>query len=740
MDDQARAYYRAGAFTQAAQAFEKAFELKAKSGRLFNAGRAYEQAGDKRKASELYGRYLDRESSGDKATEARARKAKLDTEIAEEDRAAAEASAALEKKKQVLLHVDTAQGHLRTGSYIAAAASFEEAFQVAGDPEFIFDKAEALRLGQQRAEAIAAYRRYQREAPTGHSIAEARKRQRELENPLTTNEPTTTTSVPVDTSTAEPLASTSTTAAPTDGGNRFMRISGLVVGGIGVALLGTSGVFAIQASSIESDLNGLDPMQGDRWSAKEEDRYRDGKDSDVLPRPRGQEGEEITIPLAHRGPFGRQRSRARRELLDMRSSLASVALLAFAGGCFDPQIRSGLPCGEGDSCPDGQFCNQNGLDQNQNPAKICEPINSSCVGPDCPDAAVASVTFGNGDPFNVGPQAHQLLVADVNKDGLDDIIVSGGDGIYTILSGGQGYQNPPPIYAGMQSRGVAVGDVNNDDFEDIVFLFDEQPGDQRVSVALKQAGGSFDTPMTTLLTNQGGADWENIQLAHFNDDNNLDLLLYTQNSIEAAQITQNNPLNAFPDTTSQFFIPEGTRQIVVGDIDLDTHDDLIAVSGTGLHASARIPGAGYSNSMSHQGGDCTYAVMTDVSGDSRTDMLVSSERGLTTHVRDGEVEGFASQTDFDHLGLLVRTQFDAGDLDGNGTVDVVTKSGQVFLGTPGNPGQFFLSTTLNVRGNDNPIQAVVGNFNGDTFLDVAVLHSVAASDGYVTMFPQVAPQ
>lgn len=78
---QARAYYRVGAFQEAARTFAKAYESDGKPTHLFNAGLAYEKAGEKRLAAEFYGRYLGNEQVGDKVVEARARKLALDNEL-----------------------------------------------------------------------------------------------------------------------------------------------------------------------------------------------------------------------------------------------------------------------------------------------------------------------------------------------------------------------------------------------------------------------------------------------------------------------------------------------------------------------------------------------------------------------------------------------------------------------------------------------------------------------------------
>ena len=84
---EAKAYFKQGLFLEAAEKFMEAFAISRKADTMYNAARAYEQAGSKRQALALFRQYLDLpDSSEDGKADARARIAKLEAEPAAADR------------------------------------------------------------------------------------------------------------------------------------------------------------------------------------------------------------------------------------------------------------------------------------------------------------------------------------------------------------------------------------------------------------------------------------------------------------------------------------------------------------------------------------------------------------------------------------------------------------------------------------------------------------------------------
>jgi hypothetical protein len=89
-----------------------------------------------------------------------------------------------------------------------------------------------------------------------------------------------------------------------------------------------------------------------------------------------------------------------------------------------------------------------------------------------------------GSPFNLGHNAWQIVLADVNRDGRTDVIAAAGDGVRVMLGDGSGGFKPAPDSPFATGRGtwtMAVGDVNRDGKIDVVTC---NSGSNTVSVLL----------------------------------------------------------------------------------------------------------------------------------------------------------------------------------------------------------------------------------------------------------------
>jgi hypothetical protein len=76
-----------------------------------------------------------------------------------------------------------------------------------------------------------------------------------------------------------------------------------------------------------------------------------------------------------------------------------------------------------------------------------------------------------GSPLNLGHNAWQIVLADVNRDGRTDLIAAAGDGVRVMLGDGSGGFQPAPHSPFATGRGtwrLATGDVNRDGKIDMV--------------------------------------------------------------------------------------------------------------------------------------------------------------------------------------------------------------------------------------------------------------------------------
>ena len=80
-------------------------------------------------------------------------------------------------------------------------------------------------------------------------------------------------------------------------------------------------------------------------------------------------------------------------------------------------------------------------------------------------------TEASSSPFNLGRNAFQVVVADVNRDGRADALAATGEGVRIMLSDGRGNFRAAPGSPFPTGRGVwrlAVADMNADSKLDIV--------------------------------------------------------------------------------------------------------------------------------------------------------------------------------------------------------------------------------------------------------------------------------
>lgn len=209
-EEQARAYFKAGAFDMAAVEFLKAYELKPKKAWLFNAALSYENAKLVEKAVLTYGRYLEVQSTGPKAAEARARMHVLKTQkqttavsppmgaASTETQVPSRTPEATEpankanpefvgtstvappvqlppptRQELAARYQEVASSSLAARDFQAAANAYGSLYELQQGPAYLFSMAEALRVGGFRQQAAAAYHLYRTNHPSGAKMAAA---------------------------------------------------------------------------------------------------------------------------------------------------------------------------------------------------------------------------------------------------------------------------------------------------------------------------------------------------------------------------------------------------------------------------------------------------------------------------------------------------------------------------------------------------------------------------------------
>jgi hypothetical protein len=193
------------------------------------------------------------------------------------------------------------------------------------------------------------------------------------------------------------------------------------------------------------------------------------------------------------------------------------------------------------------------------------------------------VAFGDGKRLLVdGVQATFIAaVADLNGDGIPDIVGTTDTGIFVILGkGDRKFAKAVTFSSGGQNPyGIAVGDLNHDGIPDLVVANygTEQNGDYgNIAVLLgKGDGTSFDPPVLYPIGKY--EDPSSLILGDFNGDGNLDIAVTTLNS-HAVHVMLGHGDGTFSRPRSFFASSTGAGSIVTADFNGDGRLDLAVTS------------------------------------------------------------------------------------------------------------------------------------------------------------------
>ena len=349
--------------------------------------------------------------------------------------------------------------------------------------------------------------------------------------------------------------------------------------------------------------------------------------------------------------------------------------------------------------------------------------------------AGATVVLGNGDgtfgsPFRYGmgslgadPGAN-TVVADFDGDSNLDI-ASASRGTAGILfgNGAGGFR----FAVGPAERGVfgfAHADLNNDGKLDIVGMSAGQ-----FAVLLGEGGGNFGAP--SIVTTPGSSVIGPV-IADFNGDTKLDVaVLDTSHSapggLERFNVALGNGLGGFGSTISTSFDFPDPAALAGGDLNGDGKTDLVTVNRGGGNNSGSIsiglsdgagqfvmqPDVSVGTSVNPVG-----VAFADFNKDGKMDLAVPSGGSFSILLGNG-AGGFAPATT---ITTAHASSIRAGDLDGDGNVDLVMVSnemnGKTSVVRGDGLGGFGVPTQLSLG--VFPSDITLADFNNDGKLDLAV--------------------
>lgn len=331
---------------------------------------------------------------------------------------------------------------------------------------------------------------------------------------------------------------------------------------------------------------------------------------------------------------------------------------------------------------------------------------STCLSePNCPSGAVGvllgnghgkfanAITYGSG-----GSDPHSVAVADVNGDGIPDLVVANvfgqsgaGGGIGILLGNGKGTFRPAlSLDSGaINAVSVRVADLNGDSIPDLVVVNECSSSDCTsgvVSVLLGNGDGTF---RPAVNYGSGGQFASSVAVADVNRDGRPDLIV--------------SNWCASGDCSN------GTVSVLLG-------------NGNGTFHSAVTYGSG--------GQFSSPVMVADLNGDGKLDLMVANKDSISVLLGNGNgtfrtatITATPTELDTGDGSLVIR------DFNGDGMLDVASGAAGVLLLGNGD-GTFQLPLPLGAAGRG----LAAGNFNrnGKPFLadtGVTVLQDTFADFG-----------
>ncbi|MDO8367471.1 MAG: FG-GAP-like repeat-containing protein [Saprospiraceae bacterium] len=272
----------------------------------------------------------------------------------------------------------------------------------------------------------------------------------------------------------------------------------------------------------------------------------------------------------------------------------------------------------------------------------------------------------------------------------------------------------------IQTYGAYAGDLNNDGHSDITAV-NEQSDDLRI--LLNNGAGQF--PVTSAPIDMGTGSASPNEAGDFDNDGEIDLVVTTAHNNET-RVLFGDGLGGFPHM-DKYITGNATRAVLVGDFDFDGDDDILTANrndgtmnrldnqgdGTfvlslfnpagngesalaladanndgiadffvGFYSSQKVAlylgdGLGNFNFSSERPvtGNPWMICASDFNGDGFADVASANSQGNKTAVLFGDgLGGIAVPVNLSANDHIFPLAIDAGDLDGDGDVDIVTSS------------------------------------------------------------------
>jgi flagellin len=345
----------------------------------------------------------------------------------------------------------------------------------------------------------------------------------------------------------------------------------------------------------------------------------------------------------------------------------------------------------------------------------------------------ATGTFGAAISSSSTSGASDIKVADLNGDGLDDIVRLNGASSYvaTYLSQGDGSYTVSFTanagLAGPAGRGLTIGDIDSDGDNDLAYYVPIGVGAmQYLQIALNDGSGGF--TVGQLL--DAGRSLYDVELGDLNGDGNLDMVAITGNN-NSYHVYLGNGNGTFTAlATSNGSAGQDPGAITLGDFDGDSALDMVIVSNNGTPQFRYFRNTGSGTFAAYTAFDSGFAAVdvesADFNNDGNLDVINSAGRIVLGNGNGTFGTGAATGLS----GML-----DVADVNGDGNMDVLSITTSAFFVSLGNgDGTFAAATSITTAA--GLTDTGIGDFNGDGVLDLAAVNSTTGA--LVTVFQDAA--
>jgi len=333
-------------------------------------------------------------------------------------------------------------------------------------------------------------------------------------------------------------------------------------------------------------------------------------------------------------------------------------------------------------------------------------------------------------------QAPLVAVADMNGDGIPDLVVADDDGVWLALGTGRGrFVRLPEIPSKGQPENLAVADVNGDGIPDVIT--EEFYGTDLLTVRLGKGGGRLGPPQSIpVIVNSGFA------VGDLDGDGYADVVMSAvfSNSLQVYRGTAAGAFIQGPVLGTTYTPSDEPQTVVIGDFNGDGKPD-IAVStfnsGTLGSYVEVLPGHGDGTF----GGELATAVpvngvlaVGDMNGDGLPDLVLS---GLNGNIQDSTGVLLSNGDGTFRAGTFVSSPYWTGaiavaDFNGDGKLDaVVLPLGQQLVTYSGDGHGKLTPGPIYGAGAGAWTNLVVGDFRNNGKPGLAFGNFVAATIGVV---------